>query len=65
MTLSTSHWVSLQDEGSNILCGKEGALKITPNDCLNQKYLTILNLIRSLLSMQFLVLQEGTITKDR
>ena len=41
MTLSTSHWVSVQDERSKILCGKIGALKITPNDCLHQEYLTI------------------------
>ena len=32
MTLSTSHWGSVQDKGSKILCGKLGALKITPND---------------------------------
>ena len=41
MTLSTSHWVSVHDKGSKILCGKFGALKITPNDCLHQEYLTI------------------------
>ena len=39
VTLSTSHWVSVQDKGSKILCGKLGALKITPNDCLHQEYL--------------------------
>ena len=41
MTLSTSHCVSVQDKGPKILCGKLGALKITPNDCLHQEYLTI------------------------
>ena len=41
MTLSTSHWVSVQDKGSDILCRKLGALEITPSDCLHQEYLTI------------------------
>ena len=40
-TLSISHWVSVQDNGSKLLCGKLGALKITPNDCLHKEYLTI------------------------
>ena len=41
MTLSTIHWVPVQDKGSKILCGKLGAMKITPSDCLHQEYLTI------------------------
>ena len=41
MTLSTIHWVPVQDKGSKILCGKSGAMKITPSDCLHQEYLTI------------------------
>ena len=41
MTLSTIHWVPVQDKGSKLLCLKLGALKITPNDCLHQEYLTI------------------------
>ena len=41
MTLSTIHWVPVQDKGSKILCGKLGAMKITPRDCLHQEYLTI------------------------
>ena len=41
LTLSTSHLVSVQDKGSKIQCGKLGASKITPNDCLHQEYLTI------------------------
>ena len=41
MTLSTIHWVPVQDKGSKILCGKLGAVKITPSDCLHQEYLTI------------------------
>ena len=40
-TLSTIHWVPVQDKGSKILCGKLGAKKITPSDCLHQEYLTI------------------------
>ena len=42
MTLSTNHWVSGQDKGSKILCGKLGASKITPHDCLYQEYLIII-----------------------
>ena len=41
MTLSTIHWVPVQDKGSKILCCKLGAMKITPSDCLHQEYLTI------------------------
>ena len=41
MTLSTIYWVPVQDKGSKILCGKLGAMKITPSDCLHQEYLTI------------------------
>jgi hypothetical protein len=31
----------VQDKGSKVLCGKLGAIKITPSDCLYQEYLTI------------------------
>ena len=41
MTLSTIHWIPVQDKGSKILCGKLGAMQITPSDCLHQEYLTI------------------------
>ena len=41
MTLSTIHWVPVQDKWSKILCGKLGALKIISSDCLHQEYLTI------------------------
>ena len=41
MTLSTIHWVPVQDKGSKILCGKLGAMKINQSDCLHQEYLTI------------------------
>ena len=41
MTLSTIHWVPVQDKGSKILCVKLGAMKVTPSDPLHQEYLTI------------------------
>ena len=41
MTLSTIHWVPVQDKGSKILCVKLGAIKITPSDRLHQEYPTI------------------------
>ena len=41
MTLSTIHWVPVEDKGSKILRGKLGAMKITLSDCLHQEYLTI------------------------
>ena len=41
MTLSPIHWVPVKDKGSKILCGKLGAVKITPSDWLHQEYLTI------------------------
>ena len=41
MTLSTIHWVPVQDKGSKILCVKLGTMKITQSDPLHQEYLTI------------------------
>ena len=41
MTLSTIHWIPVQDKGSKILCAKLGAMKVTPSDPLHQEYLTI------------------------
>ena len=42
MTLSTIHWVPVQDKGSTILCVKWEAMKIIPSDRLHQEYLTII-----------------------
>ena len=41
MTLSSIHWVPVQDKGSKILCVKLGAMKVTQSDPLHQEYLTI------------------------
>ena len=41
MTLTTIHWVPVQDKGSKILSVKLGAMKVTPSDPLHQEYLTI------------------------
>ena len=40
MNLSIIHQVPVKHKESKILCGKLGAMKITPNDCLHQDYLT-------------------------
>ena len=47
ITLSTIHWVPVQDKGSKMLCGKIGAMKITPSDCLHQEYLGVLVTVES------------------
>ena len=37
MALSTINWVPVQDKGSKTLCGKLGAMEITPSDCKWQR----------------------------
>ena len=41
ISLSSIHWVPVQDKGSKILCVKLGTMKVTPSDPLHQGYLTI------------------------
>ena len=42
MTLSSIHWVRVQDKGSKILCVTLGAMKVILSDPLHQEYLGVL-----------------------